>query len=45
MKSAVIESYVNVDDIAVFENVFVRYPMADDFVDRGANGFREVAVI
>ena len=36
---------VDVDDIPVLQRPVVRYPVADDVIDRGADRFREAAVV
>ena len=39
------QTYVDVDDVAVFERSLIGYAVTDDFVDGGADGFGEVTVI
>lgn len=45
MKAFVIERYINVDDVAVFQNVLIWNTVTDDLVDRCANRFGEIAVV
>jgi hypothetical protein len=45
VEPAVVEGYVDVEDITVFEDALVGNAVADDFVGRGAYRFREVAVV
>ena len=40
-----VEADVDVEDVAVLKGSVVRDAVADDFVDRGADGFGEVAVV
>jgi hypothetical protein len=44
MIATVVESYVDVEDVAVFENVLVWYAVTYDFVYRCADGLWEVVV-
>ena len=43
--AAVVEGDVDVEDVAVDQDALVGDAMADDFVEGGAYGFREVAVV
>jgi hypothetical protein len=43
--AAVVEGYVNIYYVTVLEGTVVGDAVADDFVDRGADGFREVVVV
>lgn len=45
MEAAVVDADVDVDDVAVFELTLIGDAVADYFVDGGADGFGEVAVI
>jgi hypothetical protein len=45
VEAAVVEGYVDVEDVAVLEGALVRDAVADDFVGGGADGFGEVAVV
>lgn len=43
--ATVVEGYVDVDDVAVFEGALVGDAVTDDFVDGGADRFRKVNVV
>ena len=45
MVASVVESYVDVDDISVFQDVIVGDTVADDFVDGCADRLGKVAVV
>jgi hypothetical protein len=45
MESTVVKCDVDVDNVAILKRSVVRNSVADDFIDRGADGFGEVAVI
>lgn len=45
MESAVVESYIDVENVAVFEWSVVGNAVTNDFVDAGTDGFWEVAVV
>ena len=45
MEAAVVETYVEVDDVAVFERSLVGDTVAYDLVDGCAEGFGEVVVV
>ena len=45
MEAAVVEGDVDVEDVAVDEDAVVGDAVADDFVEGGADGFGEVAVV
>ena len=45
MIAIVVDAYVDVDDVPVLKGPLVRDAVADCFVDRGADGFGEVAVV
>jgi hypothetical protein len=45
VEAAVVEGYVDVDNIPIFQDVVVRNAVADDFVDGGTYRLWEVAVI
>ena len=45
VEALVVQGNVNVDDVAVHESALVGNAMADDLVDRGADGLGEVIVV
>lgn len=45
MEAAVVERHVDVEDVTVFKFTLVGNAMTDYFVDGGADGFWEVAVV
>ena len=45
VEAAVIEGYVEVDDVAVLQDALVRDAVADGFVDGDGDGFGEVNVV
>lgn len=45
MNSIFVDSYVEVDNITVFERSAIRNAVADDLVDGGAERFREFEVV
>ena len=44
MESVLDDGHVDVDDVALLESAVARYAVADDVVDRGADGLRIAAV-
>jgi hypothetical protein len=40
-----VERDVEVEDVAIFKNTLIGDAVADNFVDRCANGFREMVVV
>lgn len=40
-----VQSHIDVDDVAVDQGSPIWDPVADDLVDRGADGLREMVVI
>lgn len=45
MEPVVVERDINIDDVAVLERAPVGNAVADDLVDGGADGLREVVVV
>jgi hypothetical protein len=45
MEAFMIQSYVKVDDVTLLKDALVGDSMANDFVDRGAEGFGEMDVV
>ena len=45
MEAAVVESYVEVDDIAVYKDALIGDAVADDFIDGCADGLGEVHIV
>lgn len=45
VETAVIQRYIDVDDVAIDQASCVGDPVADDLVNGGANGFRETVIV
>ena len=45
MKSILIDSDIQIDDITILQRTVVRYPVTDDLIDRSTQRLREFVVI